>query len=332
MSQVQRSAPKIELHVHLEGTVRPGLLAEIAQRHHSPLPERLEHLYRFRTLYEFIDTWNTLTRCLRSPSDYRLITLAYAAEAAAHGAVYLEPALDAEERFGGPAGWADILAACCDAADEARERFGVTIGWTPQIFRGYDVAMGEEAARVATRFVGRGVVGFGLSGAEGRAATAPHARAVRIAQEGGLPFVPHAGEAAGPEAVREVLALGAVRVRHGVRAVEDPDLVAELADRGIVLDVTLTSNVRLGVTPSLARHPLRTLLAAGVRCSVSTDDPAILDTTLSDEYAVAEELGLSAGGAFAAGLAGALCDPATRARLATVGELAYGPTATWASP
>ena len=136
-------------------------------------------------------------------------------------------------------GWADVLAACCPTpAAEARERYGVSIGLTPQVFRGQDVAYAEGAARVAARFAGRGVVGFGLSGAEGRHPTAPYARAVELARDGGLPFVPHAGEAAGPEAVREVLAMGAVRIRHGVRAVDDPELVAELAGRGTVLDVT----------------------------------------------------------------------------------------------
>lgn len=303
--------------------MRPGLLAEIARRNRAALPAG-DGLYGFRSLYEFIETWNALTGCLRTPEDYRQITLAYAAEAAGQGAVYLEPIVDAEERMGGPSGWADTLAACCDAAAEARERFGVEIGLTPQIYRGCDAALGEEAAKVAVRFAGRGVVGFGLSGAEGRAPTAPHVTAVHIAQDGGLAFVPHAGEAAGPESVREVLDLGAARIRHGVRAVEDPDLVAELADRGIVLDVTPTSNVRLSVVPSLPEHPLPSLITAGIRCSISTDDPAILDTTLSDEYAIAHTLGLAARDAYVAGLAGALCDASTWARLAALGELAYG--------
>ena len=107
-------------------------------------------------------------RLPRTPEDYRQVALAYAAEAAAQGAVYVEAIIDAEERFDD---WAGVLAACCDAAAEAAERHGVTIGLTPQIYRGYDTARGEEAARVATRFAGRGVVGFGLSGAEGRKPT-----------------------------------------------------------------------------------------------------------------------------------------------------------------
>ncbi|MFF5174627.1 adenosine deaminase [Micromonospora sp. NPDC000089] len=318
MTPAQWQTPKIELHVHLEGAVRPGLLAEIARGHGLPAPAAPAG--HFTDLYDFIAAWNAVTGCLRTPQDYRRGLLAYAAEAADHGAVYLEPTLDFEPRLS----WADVLSASVDAAAEARERFGVAIGLTPQICRGHDVGLTEGAARVATRFAGRGVVGFGLAGAEGRFPTAPHARAVRIAADGGLPFVPHAGEAAGPEAVREVLALGAVRIRHGVRAVDDRDLVAELVDRGVVLDVTPTSNLRLGVAIADRPHPVTRLAAAGVACSVSTDDPAIFDLTLTDEYAVAAGLGVDAASAYRAGLAGALCDATTRALLADLGALAYG--------
>ena len=324
MFPVQRDTPKIELHVHLEGTVRPALLAAIARDNGAPAPVAPDEPYAFTDLYDFIATWNALTACLRTPEDYRRILLAYAAEAAGQGAVYLEPIVDAEERLGGPSGWADVLAACCDAAAEARERHGVAVGLTPQVFRGQDVAFAEEAARIATRFTGRGVVGFGLAGAEGRFPTAPYARAARIAADGGLPFVPHAGEAAGSAAVREVLAMGAARVRHGVRAVEDPELVAELAGRGTVLDVTPTSNLRLGVAAPDRPHPLTVLDAAGVHCSVSTDDPAIFGITLAGEYAVAARLGVGPAEAYAAGLAGALCDAPTRRWLADVGVRAYG--------
>ncbi|MBY8870358.1 adenosine deaminase family protein [Micromonospora sp. PLK6-60] len=319
----QRTAPKIELHVHLEGTLRPALLAEFT----GDGPPAPGPPYAFTDLYGFIEIWNRVTACLRGPEQYRRALLAYAAEAAGHGAVYLEPIVDAEERLGGPAAWADVLAACCDAAAEARERHGVEIGLTPQVCRGHDVEVAEEAARVATRFAGRGVVGFGLSGAEGRFPTLPYAGVARIARDGGLPFVPHAGEAAGPAAVREVLAMGAVRIRHGVRAVEDPRLVDELAAAGTVLDVTPTSNVRLGAAAPDRPHPLTVLTAAGVRCSISTDDPAIFDVTLAGEYAVAARLGVDAATAYASGLAGALCADVTRDRLAALGRRAYGPAA-----
>ncbi|MEU7614206.1 adenosine deaminase family protein [Micromonospora sp. NPDC049204] len=320
MTPAQRHTPKIELHVHLEGTVRPALLAALAHGHRLPVPA--ETSGRFDDLYDFITTWNAMTTVLRTPQDYQRALLAYAAEAARDGAVHLEPIVDADQRLG-LSGWADLLAALVDAAAEARESYGVSIGLTPQVCRGHDVDFTESAARIATRFAGQGVVGFGLSGAEGRYPTTPYRRMVELARDGGLPFVPHAGEAAGPEAVREVLAMGAVRIRHGVRAVEDPELVAELAARGVVLDVTPTSNLRLGVAREDRPHPLTVLTDAGVACSVSTDDPAIFDITLADEYAFAAQLGVTAATAYAAGLRGLLGDAADRARLVAVGEQAY---------
>lgn len=317
------AAPRIELHVHVEGAVRPPVLLEIATRNGIRLagsPQDVARLYEFRDLYEFIAVWNRTSGCLRTPDDYRMALLGYAAEAECHGAVYLEPIVTFVEEI---SDWAGTLAACCDAAAEAEERLGIAVGLTPEIYRGCDIGSAEQAARITTRFAGRGVVGFGLAGAEGKYPTAPYASAVATARDAGLGFVPHAGEAAGPDSVREALALGAVRLRHGVRAVEDPDLVAELATRGTVLDVTLTSNVRLGVAESLDTHPLATLTAAGVRCSISTDDPAMFDTDLTIEHAAAARLGVTGRAAYAAGLAGALCDEATHARLLAIGQGAY---------
>ena len=133
--------------------------------------------------------------------------------------------------------------------------------------------------------------------------------------------MPHAGEVAGPPSIRGALdALGADRLRHGIRAVEDPALVQELEERGIVLDVCPISNVRTGAVPSLEEHPLRELAAAGVACSISTDDPAMFDTDLTRDYAAARSLGVPPRAAYEAGVAGALCDARTRARLRALGE------------
>ncbi len=133
--------------------------------------------------------------------------------------------------------------------------------------------------------------------------------------------MPHAGEAAGAESVHGALeALGADRIRHGIRAVEDPGLVAELAGRGTVLDVCPLSNLRTGVVASLEEHPLPQLVGAGVRCSISTDDPAMFDTDLTRDYEAAASLGLSPRAAYDAGVVGALCDDETRERLRSIGS------------
>ena len=139
--------------------------------------------------------------------------------------------------------------------------------------------------------------------------------------------MPHAGEVAGAASVRGALeALGADRLRHGIRAEEDAGLVREIAARGIVLDVCPLSNLRTGAVASLAEHPLPRLVAAGVRCSISTDDPAMFDTDLSRDYEAATSFGLEPRSFYEAGVAGALCDEQTRVRLREIGE-----TFTWDS-
>ena len=127
--------------------------------------------------------------------------------------------------------------------------------------------------------------------------------------------MPHAGEAAGAAAIREALALDPARVRHGIRAVEDPGVLKEIADRGLVLDVCPTPTCVPGSCATLAEHPLPRLRAAGIACTVNTDDPAMFGTDLGREYAAAASLGVTAADAYAAGVAGALCDDETRSRL-----------------
>src|SRR5207302_383561 len=147
-----------------------------------------------------------------------------------------------------------------------------------------------------------------------------YADAFAIARDGGLAAVPHAGESAGPDSIRETMtALGADRIRHGIRAVDDAALLAELAERGTVLDVCPTSNLRTRVVTDLADHPLPRLVAAGVTCSIGTDDPAMFGTDLGAEHDIARSLGVAPQQMYDAGVAGALCDDATRDRLMKVG-------------
>jgi len=315
--------PKIELHVHLEGTVRPETLLEIARRNGYALPvdsaEGVRALYQYRDFAHFIEVFMLTSGALDREDDFRRIVVEYAAEAARHGAVYLEAifslglwrGLDSDIVFSG----------VCDGADEARERYGVEIRLTPDIARVYTLEEAMQVVRYAIKYRERGVVGVGLGGPEAEHPPEPYAPAFDFARSEGLASVPHAGEHAGPNSIRGALdALGARRIRHGIRAIDDPELVQELAERRIVLDVCPISNVRTGAVRSLVEHPLPQLLAAGVVCSLSTDDPAMFGTNLSTEYAAVGELGLEPRGFYEAGLEGALCDESTRARLQALGE------------
>ena len=319
------SYPKIELHVHLEGTVRPKTLLEIAARNDYPLPadteEGLAELYDFRDFAHFIEVWILTTNALRTAEDFRQVVVDYAAEAASHGAVYVEGIFSPAERVRRGVSWDEIFSGYCDGAQEARELHGVEMRLTPDIVRGFPLDEAEQVVRYSAAYRDRGIVGVGLGGLEADFPPEPYEPVFTLAREEGLASVPHAGEVAGPASVRGALKeLGADRLRHGIRASEDPSLVRELADRRIVLDVCPISNLRTRVVSSLAEHPLPQLVAAGVVCSISTDDPAMFGTDLSRDYAAACEFGLEPRSFYGAGLEGALCDEPTRGRLREVGE------------
>ena len=299
--------------------MRPDTLRAIAKRNDYALPDDLESSYEFRDFAHFLEAFVLTTGALQHYEDFRDLVVAYAGEAKDHGAVYIEAifaprilhGLDTDEVFSG----------YCDGAQEARELHGVEVRLTPDIPRVYTLEDALTTARYAVKYGDRGVVGIGLGGPEEGHPPEPYAEAFALAREGGLASVPHAGESAGAESVRGALeTLGADRIRHGVRAIEDSGLVAELAGRGTVLDVCPISNLRLGIVRSLEEHPLPQLVAAGIRCTISTDDPAIFDTDLTRDYEAAASLGVSPRAAYEAGLAGALCDAQTREHLRRIGD------------
>lgn len=316
--------PKIELHVHLEGTVRAATLLQIARRNDVALPADtvagLAGLYEFTDFAQFIDVWMLTTGALRTAADFRQVVVDYAAEAASHGAVYIEGIFSPSEPVARGVSWDEVFTGYCDGAQEASELHGVRVRLTPDVTRDLGVEAAELTATHAVRYASRGIAGLGLGGSEAEYAPEPYARAFEIARAGGLGSVPHAGEVAGPASVRGALdVLHADRLRHGIRSIEDPGLVRELAESGTVLDVCPISNLRTKVVASLAQHPLPALVAAGVPCTVSTDDPAMFGTDLSADYAAAIELGVAPADCFAAGVRGALCDGSTRELLRRIG-------------
>jgi aminodeoxyfutalosine deaminase len=317
--------PKIELHVHLEGAVSPEALIAAARRNGFALPvqsvEELSEFMRFRDFEHFIEAWLATTRALRTERDYRELVLDYARRAQAQGAVYIEAICSPADKVVSGIDIDTVFTGFCDGVQEARETLGIEIRLTPDITRGVDQDVARKTAQAAIRYRDRGVVALGLGGLEAQYPPEQYAEAFAIAREGGLASVPHAGEVAGPPSIRGALdALHADRIRHGVRAVEDPGLLRELADRRIVLDVCVLSNVCLSVVPSVEAHQLPALLAAGVPCTVNTDDPTFFSCDLATEHAAARSLGADPRALFDAGIAGALCDEATLAAVRAVGD------------
>ena len=177
--------PKIELHVHLEGTVRPATLLEIARRNDYALPaesvEELSRLYDFRDFRHFIEVWVLTTNALQREQDFRQVVVDYAGEAASHGAVYVEGIFSPAERVRRGVKWEEIFAGYCDGAQEARERHGVEVRLTPDIIRGYPLDDAVETVRRAAAYRNRGVVGVGLGGLEARFPPEPYERVFRLA-------------------------------------------------------------------------------------------------------------------------------------------------------
>lgn len=321
--------PKIELHVHLEATVRPELLLEIAGRNSVALPattvEGLRRYYRCESFEQFISRWIATSRVLCHADDFREVVVDYAARAREQGCVYIEAVCSPTEPVLRGSSWNEVFEGYCDGTAEARETHGVDVRLTPDATRDFPATLANRLARWAVKFRDRGVVALSLGGSERKHAPQKFRRAFAVAREGGLGAAPHAGEFAGGKAgaasIRGALdVLHADRIRHGIRAVDDPGLLAEMADRGIVCDVTPVSNLRTGAVASLDEHPLPAMLAAGVRCSISSDDPVLMDTDLAENCAVAERLGHTPRAMYFDALHGVLCEPATRDRLRRIGE------------
>ncbi|GAA2081790.1 adenosine deaminase [Actinomadura alba] len=285
-----KALPKAHVHLHLDGAMRRETLADLAEA--AGITAVLPRGYG--SFAAFMETITTAARCLRTAADAERLVDEVVEDAGRAGAVWVEPSMWPGlfgGRLGSDAEAVDIVLA---AGREAVRHHGVGFGLIVAANRDRGPADALAVARLAASRAADGVVGFGLDGDETAAPGAWFAEAFAVARAAGLRVVPHAGELAGPESVREALdVLGADRIMHGVGAVREPALVDRLAETGTPLDVCLTSNVMLGVVPSIDRHPLPVLLAAGVSCSVNADDPLLFDTDLLAEYETARsELGL----------------------------------------
>ena len=284
-----RAMPKIELHVHLEGAILPSTLLTLARRHSVALPASdeagLRRWYTFIDFPHFIETYILVSSCLRTPDDIELIAREFLAGQAAQHIVHSEVTYTAYTHFAARGlRFDDQLAALNRARAWGERELGVTMGLIIDISRETSVEAGMMVADWAIGAHGDGVIALGLGGDEVGNPPEKHAAAFDRARAAGMPLVLHAGETAGPESIWGALGQGAVRIGHGVRALEDPALVAELRDRQIPLEVSPSSNICLGVFPSLAAHSLPQLMAAGLYTTLNSDDPPMFDTTLTDEY------------------------------------------------
>jgi adenosine deaminase len=278
--------PKAHLHVHVEGAIRWSTLHEIADANGVAPPVAPEgDRLGFSTFGPFAEHNGRVRDCLRRPEDFTRIAREFCADEAAQGTGYAEVTFTAAshgERLGDP----DMpLLALLRGLAEGQAAHGIECRVLLDHPRRRPVGRLRHTLDLAIRHADDGVVGIGLAGAEGHPVL-PFAQVFADAVTAGVRLVHHAGEQCGPDSIRDALTIGrADRIGHGIRILDDPDLVARVRERGTPLEVCPSSNVALGVVPSLAEHPLPRLRDAGLTVTVNADVPTSIGTTLTDEYA-----------------------------------------------
>jgi adenosine deaminase/aminodeoxyfutalosine deaminase len=279
---ILHSLPKAELHLHLEGSIAPETLMELA-----PDSDRavIEARYRFRDFAGFIETFKWVTGFLRSPEDYGLITQRLLERLALQDVRYAEITLSA-----GVVIWRkQDFAAVYEAVRRAAAGSEITVFWILDAIRHFGPEHGMKVARLAAERSQDGVAAFGIGGDEARGPADWFGEVFAFARSQGLRLTAHAGETCGPESVWKALEIGAERIGHGISSVRDPGLLRYLRDRGIPLEICISSNVATGAVASLAEHPIRRIYDAGVPIVINSDDPAIFGCTLTGEYELARE-------------------------------------------
>lgn len=315
--------PKIELHLHHEGAAPPAFIRQLAHEKRVDLSGifKPDGSYDFRDFAHFLSVYEAACEVLKTPEDFRRLTLAILEESAENGVVYSETFLSPDFCGGGDLhAWRDYLNAIQDAADEAERKFDITLRGVVTCVRHFGPEQARRSAHCAAETAGNWITGFGMGGNEAIGTQGDFKWSFDCAREAGLRLTTHAGEFGGPDSVRDAVRdLGVERIGHGVRAIEDVDLVRELVDREITLEVCPGSNVVLGLFPDFAAHPIAKLRDAGVKVTISTDDPPFFHTTMRREYEMLNAAFGWEAGDFAAlnemALNAAFCDDDTRARV-----------------
>jgi adenosine deaminase/aminodeoxyfutalosine deaminase len=280
LAEAVRQLPKAELHVHLEGSLEPATVAEIAP---EAAVGEVEARYAYRDFRGFLDSYKWLVLLLTDPGHYALAARRLFERLAAENVRYVEVNLSVGVMI-----WKEQeVAPIFEAVHAAAARAPLEVRWIFDAVRQFGPERAMRVAELAAERTAQGVVGFGMGGDEASVGTAAFRDVFRYARERGLHLAPHAGETTAAASVWEALELGAERIGHGIRAVDDAELLAELRRRDIPLEISLSSNVCTGAAGSLAEHPLRRICDAGVPVVLNTDDPAMFRTTLCREYELA---------------------------------------------
>ncbi|MGA2907902.1 MAG: adenosine deaminase [Terracidiphilus sp.] len=300
MTEIQdfiRRLPKAELHLHLEGTIAPATLVELSARHDAvPLTHHdAEALYRFSDFTEFIESFKAVTRRLRDPEDYEIVAWHMMEQLAAQGVVHAEVFISVGViymwRNFDPRCFEPIFAGLERSRERAARELGLSLYWIFDAVRHFTVEEADRVFRKAAEMREHypSIVAIGLGGDERRSGSEPFRHLYARAQSAGLRLTNHAGETTGPEAIWEALSIGSERIGHALSAIQDEKLLQELKARSAraALELNPTSNVRTGVCPSFAAHPLRRYFDRGLLVTLNSDDPAFFASDLANEFLLA---------------------------------------------
>jgi adenosine deaminase/aminodeoxyfutalosine deaminase len=271
---------RAELHVHLEGSVEPETLLELDA---ALTREEIAAATSYSDFAGFLKSFVWVNKRLRTTADYARVARRLFERLESEGVTYVEVTLSAGVVLWKQQPFAPVYDAL--AREAARSR--ITVRWILDAIRQFGAETAKPVFELAAERVGDGVVAVGIGGDEERGPARWFADLYREAHDKGLRLTCHAGETTGPASIWEALAIGAERIGHGIRAIEDPALLARLIEKDVPLEVCITSNVRTGVVASVAEHPVKRLWDAGVPIVLSTDDPALFVCTLAGEYDLA---------------------------------------------
>ncbi len=290
--------PKAELHLHLEGAIRPATLLRLARRHRIDLPaaseEELRRWFRVRDFEAFVEMYLACSRCLRDPEDFQLVARELLEDQADRNVVHSEVHFTISTHLANGADGGELGEALSEVVAEAPRRFGTRLLLIPDIVRWIGAGRRETYRRADATLEWalehrEIVAALGLSGVE-HYPVEPFRDHFETAAAEGLRRVAHAGEHGDAGSIRDALDLcGAERIGHGIRAVEDPSLMVRLAKEQVPLEICPTSNLRLGAAASLETHPIVELREAGIPVSINSDDPGIFETSITAELAAVGE-------------------------------------------
>lgn len=291
--------PKAELHLHLEGgAVLPSVVRKLAKKHNINVPENIlgpDDNFVWHDFFDFIKGYDFVASTLRTPEDYYEVAYSYLEHSAKQGVIYTELGISPDHAFANGLTYKDLLAGAISGIEAAKAKYGIESRLIIMGVRHEGAKKVAELAKIVVNNPNPYVVGFGLGGDEINFPPSQFVNAFNIVHEAGLGCKAHAGELVGPESIWDAInSLPITRIGHGIRCIEDPNLVAEIIKRKLTLELCPTSNIILKVYPDFAAYPAKKLWNAGVKLTLNSDDPFFFATTIGNEYKVAKEnLGFS---------------------------------------